>query len=108
VHSIVSSPTSSSWGLEWGTDGGLRRINWGSRALLLVAGALTVLTTAINAQNNSDDLSKDQDYREELGVNEFTAPSIEKLFSTLDSLKPIPVNLLTRPITELNTSERVS
>ena len=65
-----------------------------------------LLTATLNAQSTSDDLSKDQDYREELGVNEFTAPSIEKLFSTLDSLKPIPVNSLTRPITELNTSER--
>jgi hypothetical protein len=126
VHSIVSSPTSLSCGLESGIDGGLRgasptspscrskwetderlyRICWGSRALLLVASALTVLTTPLRAQNDSDDLSKDQDYREELGVNEFTAPSIEKLFGTLDSLKPIPVNSLTRPITELNTSER--
>jgi hypothetical protein len=126
VHLIVGSPTSPSWELKRGTDGGprrtspsspscglesgindrLHRTNWGSRALLLVAGALTLLTTALRAQNNSDDLSKDQDYREELGVNEFTAPSIEKLFSTLDSLKPIPVNSLTRPITELNTSER--
>jgi hypothetical protein len=65
-----------------------------------------VLTATLNAQNGSDDLSKDQDYREELGVNEFTAPSIEKLFGILDSLKPIPVNPLSRPITELNTAER--
>jgi hypothetical protein len=77
-----------------------------SRSFLIASAPLIFFTTALRAQSNSDDLSKDQDYREELGVNEFTAPSIEKLFSTLDSLKPIPVNLLTRPITELNTSER--
>jgi hypothetical protein len=73
---------------------------------LLVTGSLLVLTATLNAQNGSDDLSKDQDYREELGVNEFTAPSIEKLFGILDSLKPIPINPLSRPITELNTAER--
>jgi hypothetical protein len=74
--------------------------------LLLFSAPLIVLTGTLNAQDNSDDLSKDQDYREELGVNEFTAPSIEKLFHTLDSLKPIPVNSLVRPVTELNTAER--
>jgi hypothetical protein len=73
---------------------------------LIVSTPLIFFTATINAQNTSDDLSKDQDYREELGVNEFTAPSIEKLFNTLDSLKPIPVNALVRPVTELNTAER--
>jgi hypothetical protein len=77
-----------------------------SRAFLIVSTPLIFFTATINAQDTSDDLSKDQDYREELGVNEFTAPSIEKLFNTLDSLKPIPVNALVRPVTELNTAER--
>ena len=77
-----------------------------SRSFLIASAPLIFFNATINAQSTSDDLSKDQDYREELGVNEFTAPSIEKLFGTLDSLKPIPVNSLTRPITELNTSER--
>lgn len=79
-----------------------RRLSW----FLIVSTPLIFFTATINAQNTSDDLSKDQDYREELGVNEFTAPSIEKLFNTLDSLKPIPVNALVRPVTELNTAER--
>ncbi len=79
-----------------------RRWSW----FLIVSTPLIFFTATINAQNTSDDLSKDQDYREELGVNEFTAPSIEKLFNTLDSLKPIPVNALVRPVTELNTAER--
>jgi hypothetical protein len=83
----------------------LRRTSRRSHSLL-VTGSLLVLTATLNAQNGSDDLSKDQDYREELGVNEFTAPSIEKLFGILDSLKPIPINPLSRPITELNTAER--
>jgi hypothetical protein len=132
VHWIVSSPTSPSLGhageagerlhrtsptsrsdrLESKIDVKLRRTAWRSRrsrALIIIACAPLIATTAaLQAQKASDDddLSKDQDYREELGVNEFTAPSIEKLFSTLDSLKPIPVNALVRPVTELNTAER--
>ena len=71
----------------------------------LFGGLALVFTFTLKGQNTSD-LSKDQDYREELGVNEFTAPSIGKLFNTLDSLKPIPVNALSRPVTELATSDR--
>lgn len=107
------SPTSRSHRLE--SKIALSRTGWGSwrsrpsRALIIIACAPLIATTVtLHAQKASDDddLSKDQDYREELGVNEFTAPSIEKLFSTLDSLKPIPINALVRPVTELNTAER--
>jgi hypothetical protein len=91
VHSIVSSRRS--------------RRSRRSRSFIIACAPLIVTTATLHAQE-SDDLSKDQDYREELGVNEFTAPSIEKLFNTLDSLKPIPVNALVRPVTELNTAER--
>jgi hypothetical protein len=92
VYSIVS----------WRRSQRSRRLSW----VLVVFPPVIFFAATINAQNTTDDLSKDQDYREELGVNEFTAPSIEKLFSTLDSLKPIPVNALVRPVTELNTAER--
>ncbi|HZC36611.1 MAG TPA: hypothetical protein VE242_13400, partial [Chthoniobacterales bacterium] len=54
------------------------------------------------ASNPKEDLSKDPDYREEMGINEFTAPSIEKVFLSLDALKPIPFDDVTRPVTELN------
>ena len=37
------------------------------------------------------DLVDDQHVREELAVNEFTAPSISKLFDTLQSLMPLPI-----------------
>src|SRR5260370_1634319 len=53
-----------------------------------------------------EDLSKDPDYREELGMNEFTAPSIDKVFASLDALKPIPFDAVTRPVSELNTNDR--
>jgi hypothetical protein len=119
VDSIVSSPTSPVLEQEGEAGERLRRRSWGSRrsrpsraltsrALIIACALLIATTAALHAQKASDDddLSKDQDYREELGVNEFTAPSIEKLFGTLDSLKPIPVNALVRPVTELNTAER--
>ncbi|MGC4014818.1 MAG: hypothetical protein QM755_09935 [Luteolibacter sp.] len=38
------------------------------------------------------DLVDDPHVREELGINEFTAPSIGKLFDTLNGLAPLPVN----------------
>jgi hypothetical protein len=114
VHPIVSSPTSPIPEREVEAGERLRRTGWRSRrsrpsrALIIACAPLIATTAALHAQKASDDddLSKDQDYREELGVNEFTAPSIEKLFGTLDSLKPIPVNALVRPVTELNTAER--
>ncbi len=37
------------------------------------------------------DLVDDEHVREELGVNEFTAPSIAKLFDTLQFLMPLPI-----------------
>lgn len=47
-----------------------------------------------SARNHSDipeDLLDDLHVREELAVNEFTAPSISKLFDTLQFLMPLPV-----------------
>ena len=38
-----------------------------------------------------EDLLEDEHVRAELGVNEFTAPSIEKLFDTLQFLMPLPL-----------------
>jgi hypothetical protein len=112
VHSIVSSSTSpvleqpGEVGEQLRRTGRRSRRSRRSRSFVIACAPLIVTTATLHAQKESDDLSKDQDYREELGVNEFTAPSIEKLFNTLDSLKPIPINALVRPVTELNTAER--
>lgn len=67
--------------------------------------ALLCLGTTTPAEQNSG-LREDQYYREELGVNHFTTPSIEELFKILDSLKPIPFQQLEEPVTELNTDDR--
>ncbi len=47
-----------------------------------------------------DDLVEDQHLREELGVNEFTAPSISKLFDTLQFLMPLPLVETQRQVNE--------
>lgn len=68
-----------------------------SRPLLLAVFAVLTLPLAAQeepAQNNAvipADLLDDPHVREELGVNEFTAPSISKLFDTLQFLMPLPI-----------------
>lgn len=68
-----------------------------SRTCLLGAFAALVLPLAAQEQNGENrkdipkDLIDDEHVREELGVNEFTAPSISKLFDTLQFLMPLPI-----------------
>ncbi len=68
-----------------------------SRAFLLAVLAAWVLPSSAqeeNLQNRGEipaDLMDDAHVREELGVNEFTAPSISKLFDTLQFLMPLPI-----------------
>lgn len=50
--------------------------------------------------NVPEDLIDDQHVRAELGVNEFTAPSIAKLFDTLQFLMPLPLIETQRDIGE--------
>jgi hypothetical protein len=71
----------------------------------VVGGAVFAGTIGF-ASKVKEDLSKDPDYREELGINEFTAPAIDKVFASLDALKPIPFDAVTRPVSELNTNDR--
>ena len=47
-----------------------------------------------------DDLLEDQHFLAELGVNEFTAPSISKLFDTLQFLMPLPLVETQREVNE--------
>jgi hypothetical protein len=64
------------------------------------------VAAALKAQD-AGDLYEDSHFREEQGVNEYTAPSIEKLFEMLDSLKPIPGQELTRTPQPLRLDNRV-
>lgn len=51
-------------------------------------------------------LRDDPQYREELGVNSFTAPSIADIFQDLDLLKPIPIAEVERTPQPLDTDDR--
>jgi hypothetical protein len=68
---------------------------------------LTVASGQILEAQEDSDVGSDSHYREELGVNQYTTPSIEQLFNTLDSLKPIPTQQLTRPPRALRLDNRV-
>ncbi|PQJ27496.1 hypothetical protein [Rubritalea profundi] len=64
--------------------------------LALSSLVLLPLTTLAQNENNKDailpaDLIDDPHVREELGVNEFTAPSIRLIFDDLAQLAPLPV-----------------
>lgn len=67
------------------------------RTCLIGAFAALVLPLAAQEKKNEGqaklpkDLIDDAHFREELGINEFTAPSIAKLFETLQFLTPLPV-----------------
>ncbi len=72
----------------------------------LLIGSTLAFAQIVEAQEDSD-LATDSHFREELGVNQYTTPSIEELFDTLDSLKPIPVQELTRAPRALRLDNRV-
>jgi len=54
-----------------------------------------------------EDLIGDEHVREEFGVNEFTTPSIRKLFEMLDGLGKLSYDNLKRPINRQTPSDRV-
>lgn len=54
-----------------------------------------------------EDLVGDEHVREEFGVNEFTTPSIRKLFEMLDALGTLSYDKLHRKITDQPPSDRV-
>jgi hypothetical protein len=74
---------------------------------LLLAGTMTFLTLVPSQAQESGDLSDDAHFSDELGVNRYTAPSIENLFATLDSLKPIPTEELIRVPKPLRITNRI-
>ena len=64
----------------------------------LAATTISIITTSAIAQESGKiapslptDLIEDPHVREELGINEFTAPSIRLIFDDLEQLAPLPV-----------------
>src|SRR5205823_5058810 len=78
----------------------------------VVRGALSVLGVVLIGQGAAlaagvdPSLRDDPHYRDELGVNSFTAPSIGDLFQDLDALKPIPMGKVERAPQPLATDDR--
>jgi hypothetical protein len=60
---------------------------------ILVMVALTLTASGANQEELNEDK---QHEREELGVNAYTAPSIERIFAQLDRLRPLPFDQLRR------------
>jgi hypothetical protein len=56
--------------------------------------ALMVITTIPLRAETPAEILQDEFAREELGVNELTAPSIQRLFNELEVFKPVPVDLI--------------
>ncbi len=69
---------------------------------LLMAGLLTTSSYAAPKPSEEDI----EHIREELGVNGFTAPSIEVILQELDSLKPIPFDKVWREVPENTPQDR--
>lgn len=68
-----------------------------------------VLALALNsvlAQEIPDELLEDEHVREEFGVNQFTTPSIKKIFEDLQKLRPLPYDELKRVMPETTPTDR--
>ena len=70
--------------------------------VLLVA-SLLISTAPAAPKPTDDDI---EHIREELGVNSFTAPSIEVILQQLDALKPIPFDKVWRDVPETTPQDR--
>jgi hypothetical protein len=73
------------------------------RWLLLAAGSLIFTHAEAAPKQNAEDI---QHMREELGVNGFTAPSIDIILQELDSLKPIPFEKVWRDLPDNTPQDR--
>ena len=70
--------------------------------VLLTIGA----TQRSQAQEVPEDLIGDEHVREEFGINEFTTPSIKKLFADLDDLGTLPYDKLKRNYKAVSSRDR--
>jgi len=73
------------------------------RWLLLLLAGFILMPAHAAPKLTGEDL---QHMREELGINEFTAPSIEIIISELDSLKPIPFEKVWRDLPASTPQDR--
>lgn len=74
-------------------------------AVATIVCATTCLSPAYS-QEIPDELLEDEHVREEFGVNQFTAPSIRKIFEDLQRLRPLPYDELKRKMPEKTPTDR--
>jgi hypothetical protein len=73
----------------------------------VIASGVLFSIAPTTAQDVPADLLEDDHVREELGVNEFTAPSIEKILAEIELLRPIPYEEIRREIPSSPPPDRV-
>ncbi|MEI9897682.1 MAG: hypothetical protein WDN28_28440 [Chthoniobacter sp.] len=73
------------------------------RWLFLLAASLLITNSPAAPKPTEDDI---EHMREELGVNGFTAPSIETILQELDALKPFPFDKVWRDLPEAMPQDR--
>ncbi|MDC0259536.1 hypothetical protein OAK43_04785 [Verrucomicrobiales bacterium] len=77
------------------------------RRFTIAVASIAMLSSSIGrGQEIPDDLLEDEHVREEFGVNQFTAPSIRKIFEDLNSLRPLPYDALKREVPEKMPKDR--
>lgn len=74
--------------------------------LSLFALSIWIAPIAIDAQDIPDELLEDEHVREEFGINQFTTPSIKKIFDDLNRLRPLPYEELKRQTPEKTPTDR--
>jgi len=68
--------------------------------------SLWIAPLTIDAQDIPDELLEDEHVREEFGINQFTTPSIKKIFDDLNRLRPLPYEELKRQTPEKTPTDR--
>ncbi|MDF1815115.1 MAG: hypothetical protein P1V20_23125 [Verrucomicrobiales bacterium] len=75
---------------------------------ILIFSILLPILTALPAHSQEipDELLEDEHVREEFGINQFTTPSIRKIFEDLKKLRPLPYDELKRVIPKETGTDR--
>lgn len=71
-----------------------------------LAALVSIAASSVLAQEIPDELLEDAHVREEFGVNQFTTPSIRKIFDELRQLRPLPYDELKRAVPETPPQDR--
>jgi hypothetical protein len=98
----LPSPASNQ---KWRACLGKTELNPSKMRTMSILVAALLASTAIPA--NQEEPNEDKQHeREELGVNLYTAPSIEKIFAQLDQLRPLDFDQLKRDLPQSNAAGR--